>query len=110
VSQRYLTQEGRDAGYTVLLVPPYSSEAFFTMARLLLARGSFEIHLLRLLEDPNRQSLLTEAQAAWNAWQTWTRRLAASFERLAGGKDATIPCVPEALLGLIRLLDGVNDG
>jgi hypothetical protein len=101
-----LTAEAIAQGYTVLRVPPHTPEAFFDLARILLARGRFEIRVPRLLEHPPTQPTLAEMQAAWQAWQTWTRRLAACLERVTMGNDGTLPPVPAALQGL---LDAVED-
>jgi hypothetical protein len=100
VSQRLLTPDAAAQGYTVVRIPPHSPDAFFDMARLLLARGRFEVRLPRLLESPPPCPGLADMQAAWHAWHTWTRRLAACFERVTLGKDGTLPPVPDALQGL----------
>jgi hypothetical protein len=104
VSQRILTPDAAAQGYTVVRIPPHSPDAFFDMARLLLARGRFEIRLPRLLASPPTNPGLADLQATWQAWQTWTRRLAACFERVALEKDGTLPPVPEALQGLRHAL------
>jgi hypothetical protein len=107
VAQRYLTPEALIQGYTLLKCPPQSREAFFIMVDVILARGHFEHQLPRLLEHPDTLPALQDAQAAWNTWRTWTRRLAAYLERVASGREGTRPPVPEALHGL---LDALGEG
>jgi hypothetical protein len=109
VAQRYLTPEALTQGYTLLKFPPQSREAFFIMVDVILARGHFEHQLPRLLEHPDTLPALQEAQAAWNTWRTWTRRLAAYLERVATGRDGTLPQVPEALYGLLETLEETHN-
>ena len=104
VAQRYLTPEALTQGYTLLKFPPQSREAFFIMVDLILARGRFEHQFPRLLEHPDTLPALQEAQAAWTAWRTWTQRLATYLERVALGREGTIPSVPEPLRCLLDAL------
>jgi hypothetical protein len=104
VAQRYLSPDAAAQGYSLLRIPPQSREAFFIVVDLILARGHFERQLPRLLEEPATVPALQEAQAAWTAWRTWTRRLAAYLERVAAGREGTVPPIPEPLRGLLDAL------
>jgi hypothetical protein len=95
-----LTPDMAAQGYTVVQVRPQLRPAFFATVDLLQARLQWEDQLCALLADPARGPTLAEAQAAWTAWQTWTRRLAAYLARVAAGQDGTCPPVPEALRAL----------
>jgi hypothetical protein len=95
LSQRYLARDAAAQGYTLLQVPPACTAAFFACVDLLQAQTR-----CAHLDD----AALT---AAWQAWETWTRRLAAYLERVATGREGTFPPVPEAL---IALLDGQEQG
>jgi hypothetical protein len=88
VSQRALTPRAAAQGSTLLKVPPQRRAAFFAVVDLLQARTN--------LERKGGQGL-RETQTAWRAWQTWTRRCAASLARSTTGREGTGPPVPEAL-------------
>jgi hypothetical protein len=88
LSLRYLAREAAAQGYTLLHVAPQSTAAFFACVELLQAQAR-----CAPVDDP----ALT---AACQAWETWTRRLAAYLERVAAGQKGTFPPVPEALLAL----------
>jgi hypothetical protein len=90
LSRRYLAREAAAQGYTLLKVPPACTAAFFACVDLLQARAR-----CAGLEDAT-------VTAAWQAWETWTRRLAASLERLATGQEGTCPPVPDALRALLE--------
>jgi hypothetical protein len=93
LSQRYLAREAAAQGYTLLKVAPQSTAAFFACVELLQAQAR-----CAPVDDP----ALT---AAYQAWETWTRRLAAGLERLAAGHADTLPPVPDALTPLLDHLE-----
>jgi hypothetical protein len=96
VAQKYLPHDARAMGYTVARIPPQARDAFLDLLRLLIAYA----HLAR------RRQMPEEARAAWRAWQTWTRGMAAYLERLTEGHQGTKPPVPDAL---VRLVDGQEE-
>jgi hypothetical protein len=95
--------------YTLLKVRPSLRPAFFAALDLWSARVHFEDRLPQLLHEVAVVQALPDAQAAWIAWQQWTRRLAAYLERLATGREGTLPPVPAALATLLDTLE-VPDG
>jgi hypothetical protein len=97
VARRYLTRDAAAQGYTLVQVAPQSTATFFACVALLQAqaRGA----------SPDEPTV----QAAWQAWESWTRRLAAYLERVATGREGTLPPVPEALLTLLDAQE-VGDG
>jgi hypothetical protein len=109
VAQWHLPPEAAVQDYTLVHVPPSSREGFFEAAALFLARGRFESQGLRLLDHPDAMPALHEAQAAWHAWCTWTRRFTAYLDRLASGREGTCPPVPEALRDLLNTCGDMND-
>lgn len=80
-AQWFLADAAKRQGYTLLQVPPHTREGFFALVAVLQAMPA------GLPEEP-------QAQALWQAWLAWTRRLAAYLARVADGKDATCPPVP----------------
>jgi len=105
VSHALLPPDGQQREYTMLRVRPSLRPGFFAVLDLLSARVHFEDRLLRLLEEPARGQTLSDAQAAWTAWQTWTRRLAAYLDRVASGRAGTLPPAPDALTTLLPDLE-----
>lgn len=91
-----LAEAARTHGYTLLQVPPHTREGFFALVDVLQAMPT------GLPEDP-------QAQALWQAWLTWTRRLAAYLARVAEGKDGTCPPVPPCFLEILTP-EGDTDG
>jgi hypothetical protein len=91
----------------MLRVRPSLRPAFFVVLDLLSARVHLEDRALPLLADTPPGPGLAEAQAAWLAWQQWTRRLAAYLDRLATGREGTLPPVPDVLTTL--LADGKGE-
>ena len=88
VSQRALTPRAAAQGYPLLKGPPQRRTALCVVIDLLQARTP--------LTRTGGQGL-HETQAAWGAWQTWTRRFAASLARITTGREGTGPPVPAAL-------------
>lgn len=84
----FLTETAKAQGYTLLQVPPHARDGFFALVALLQAMPD------RLPDDP-------QARALWQAWLTWSRRLAAYLARLADGKEATCPPLPPVFLELL---------
>lgn len=109
VAQQYLTPEAVARGYTLLRVPLQSREAFFDCASLLLAQLALEQHRAALLEHPRTARLVEDADAAWNAWRLWTRRVTAYLLRLSKGQTGTMPPVTPEMQALVDLLKGGSD-
>jgi hypothetical protein len=107
ISQHYLTPAGAAAGFTVVKVTPSMRPAFFDLVQLLLARARLETQLVGVLEqqDPATTAALQESLAAWKAWRRYTVQLARAFERLAQGRQATLPPLPCALQAFAAALD-----
>lgn len=101
MAQHTLTPEAAARGYTVLKVRTSLRPAFFAMVDVLSARVHLEDHLPHVLDTPDVLRTLADAQAAWVAWHTWTRRFAAYLDRLAAGRAGTLPPVPDALTTLL---------
>lgn len=87
-AQWFLVDAARRQGYTLLQVPPHARDGFFAWVELLQAIPA------RLPDD-------AQTQALWQAWLTWTRRLAVYLTRVAAGKDATCPPVPPCVLEVL---------
>lgn len=85
VAQRYLSEEARAQGYTVVRVPLRSRGLFLEVLPLLIAYD-------RVAQFEERREDLDHV---WRLWQTWTRRLTAYLTRLSQGKDGTLPGVPD---------------
>ncbi len=83
-----LAEAARTHGYTLLQVPPHAREGFFALVDVLEALPT------GLPADP-------QAQALWQAWLTWTRRMAAYLARVAAGKEGTCPPVPPIFLEIL---------
>ena len=109
ISQYYLTPAAAAAGFTVVQCTPSMRPAFFDLVQLILARGRLETQLAAVLEqqDPATTAALQETLAAWTAWRRYTVQLARAFERVAQGRQATLPPVPPVLQALSTLLDEV---
>jgi hypothetical protein len=91
LARRYLARAAAAQDYTLLKVPAESRAAFFAVVDLLYAHA-------RLPQDATAH--LEERQAAWHAWQTWTRRLAVYLDGVAAGHTDPPPTVPAALVAL----------
>jgi hypothetical protein len=100
-AQHTPTPEAAARGYTALKVRPSLRPAFFALVELLSARGRCEDQLPHVLDAPEVVRTFADAQAAWIAWHTWTRRFAAYLDRLAAGREGTLPPVPDALTTLL---------
>jgi hypothetical protein len=107
--ERNLARGTSRESYTVLYVPVYLREAFLATVTLFLARRRVDSTLTALLDTPDRLPPLQEAQAQWEAWQRWTRRLAAYLERVALGKEGTLPEVPGAFHDALDAVRGSPD-
>lgn len=94
-AQWFLVEAAKRQGYTLLQVPPHAREGFFTLVAVLQAMPS------RLPDDP-------QTQALWQAWLTWSRRLAAYLTRVAADKDATCPPVPPLFLEVLAAAGDVE--
>ena len=94
------------AGFTLLKFTPSMRPAFFDLVRLIIARARLEAQLVHVLEqDAATAPTLHEAMAAWTAWQRYTTRLARAFERIAQGRQATLPPIPPEFQTLATALD-----
>lgn len=83
-SQRYLSVEARQAGYTVVYVHPHCREAFLALEGLMTVYGQLA----------GRRSCPALVQGLWRAWVTWTLRLAAYLRRRQQGQAGTCPPSP----------------
>ena len=96
IGKRYLHPRAAQR-FSVVPVPPRSRAALLAVVELFLARQRLEAHLKQVGANPSRAPELAHIEEAWQAWSTWTRRLAAYMARRTEGQAGTIPDLPDVL-------------
>jgi len=109
IAQHTLPPAAAAEGFTVVKVPPTMRAMFFDVLRLIIARSRLEARLTAVLaqQDPATLAAVHASLAAWTAWQRSTVQLARACERLAQGRQATLPPVPPEVQALATALDDV---
>ena len=95
IGKRYLHPRAAQR-FSVVPVPPRSRAALLAVVELFLARQRFESQY-RPLPSRALPPDLCQIEEAWQAWSTWTRRLAAYMARRTEGQAGTIPDLPDVL-------------